>query len=232
MAHSIKAILFDVFGTVTDVPGSLTATLEHFGAVERFPAKWAELAKAWVTNNQSALEPVRKGKRPWTEHGTLQREALDRLAPKFKAKNLTPSDRDMLTFAWHFLTPWPDAVPALHRLKAHFILGAFSNGTVRQMVDIAKFGGLPWDVIFGADMFRTYKPDPKLYLGAAKLLHLEPKHILLVAAHNQDLEAAGKLGLQTCFVHRATEDAEPKPGFTYVVNDFEELARRLGAISN
>ncbi len=136
----------------------------------------------------------------------------------------------MLTFGWHFLQPWPDVVPALHRLKKHFVIGPLSNGTVRQMVDLARFGGLPWDVVFGADLFRTYKPASAIYQGAAKLLELRPEQILMVAAHNEDLEAAQKQGMQTCFVRRPTEDAEATGTFTFVVDDFEHLARTLGAV--
>ncbi len=117
-----------------------------------------------------------------------------------------------------------------YRLKKHFIIGPLSNGTTRQLIDIAKYANLPWDVVFGADLFRTYKPAPELYKGAVAYLGLKPREVLMVAAHNQDLEAAQKQGLRTCFVRRSTEDPEPKGSFDYVVDDFEHLARTLGAV--
>jgi 2-haloacid dehalogenase len=118
----------------------------------------------------------------------------------------------------------------LYRLKKHFVVGPLSNGTTRQLVDIAKYANLPWDVVFGADLFRTYKPAPQMYKGAVAYLGLEPGEVLMVAAHNQDLEAAQKQGLRTCFVHRATEDQKVEGKFDFVVDDFEHLARTLGAV--
>ena len=230
MEQRFRAVLFDVFGTTVNAQDSLVQTAERLGAERGLRADWAGLAKAWYQKNQSTLKPVVEKKRPWTGQDKLQREALDSLVGTFGAKKLSSADRDLLTFGWHFLTPWPDAVPALHRLKKHFILGAFSNGTVRELIDIAKFAGLPWDVVIGADLFRTYKPDPKMYTGAAALLQLRPEQILLVAAHNNDLQAAAKQGMRTCFVRRSTEDAKSMGSYDYVVDNFEDLARSLNAV--
>lgn len=227
----IKALLFDTFGTTVDWLGSLTEIGSQLGAERGIQADWAALARDWRAHYKPAIKPVREGKRPWTGFDTLHREQLDNIIAKHgAAKRLSSADRDRLTHGWDQLAPWPDVVPGLHRLRKHFILGPLSNGTLRQMVDLARFGNLPWDVVFGADMFRTYKPDPKLYLGAASYLGFAPETILMVAAHNEDLEAASKLGLQTCFVHRPTEDAAPTGTYIHVVSSFEDLARRLNAV--
>ena len=226
-----KALLFDTFGTTVDWLSSLTALGNQLGAERNIDADWAALARDWRSRYKPAIKPVREGKRPWTGFDTLHREQLDQILSKHgAAKKLSSADRDRLTQGWHQLAPWPDVVPGLHRLKKDFILGPLSNGTLRQMVDLARFGNLPWDVVFGADLFRTYKPDPKLYLSAASYLDLAPENILMVAAHNEDLQAAGSLGLQTCFVHRPTEDPEPTGTYTHVVSTFEDLARSLNAV--
>ena len=227
----IKALLFDTFGTTVDWLSSMTAHGQRIGAERGIDADWAALARDWRSRYKAAIKPVREGKRPWTGFDILHREQLDNIIAKHgDAKRLSSADRDRLTHGWHELTPWPDVVPGLHRLRKHYIVGPLSNGTLRQMVDLARFGSLPWDVVFGADMFRTYKPDPKLYLGAAAYLGLAPENILMVAAHNEDLEAAAKLGLKTCFVKRPTEDAEPTGTYDFVVDSFEHLARTLNAI--
>lgn len=224
-----QAILFDTFGTTVDWKGSLTATARHLGMQRGINADWAGLVTAWRARYKPAIKPVREGKRPWAGFDQLHREQLDRIVGDFGARALTPADRDLLTYGWHFLHPWPDAVPGLHRLKRSFLTGPLSNGTLRQMVDLARFGGLPWDVVFGADLFQTYKPDPKLYRGAARLLQLPPKEILMVAAHNEDLHAAAKQGMRTCFVRRPTEDPKPEGDYDFVVDSFEDLARELDA---
>ncbi len=227
----VKALLFDTFGTTVDWLSSLTALGNQLGAERGITANWAALARDWRAHYKPAIKPVREGKRPWTGFDTLHREQLDAIISKHgAAKKLSSTDRDRLTHGWHQLAPWPDVVPGLHRLKKQFIVGPLSNGTLRQMVDLARFGNLPWDVVFGADMFRTYKPDPKLYLGAASYLGLAPENILLVAAHNEDLQAAAKLGLKTCFVHRPTEDPEPTGTYDFDVDSFETLARTLNAV--
>lgn len=225
----VKAILFDTFGTTVDWYTSMTAHGERIGAERGIKADWGALVKEWRAHYPAAIKTVREGKRPWTGFDTLHREELDKIVSRFDAKKLSDKDRDLLTQGWHYLKPWSDVHPALYELKPQYILGPLSNGTTRQMVDLARWSNLPWDVIFGADMFRTYKPDRKLYLGAAALLDLQPYEILMVAAHNQDLEAAASHGMKTCFVHRPTEDAKATGSFDYVVDDFEQLARTLNA---
>lgn len=226
----IKAILFDTFGTTVDWLSSMTVHGERLGAEKGINADWQGLAEAWRSQYQPAIKPVREGKRPWTGFDTLHREQLDKIIGNFgQAKRLTSGDRDLLTHGWHYLDPWPDVVPALQHLKHEYILGPLSNGTTRQLIDLARWGHLPWDVVFGADLFRTYKPDKKLYLGAAGFLGIEPAEILMVAAHNQDLEAAKSNGLKTCFVRRPTEDPKPTGTYDYVVDDFKHLASLVNA---
>lgn len=229
MPGPIKAILFDTFGTTVDWFSGITRHGQALGAERGISVDWAALAKEWRAHYKPAIKPVREGKRPWTGFDTLHREELDKIVGKFKLKLLSDADRNRLTAGWHALAPWPDVVPALHRLKKHFILGPLSNGTLRQMVDLAKFGNLPWDVLFGADMFLTYKPAPVVYVAACHYLNLGPEQVLMVAAHNEDLKNAAKQGMQTCFVHRKTEDTIATGTYDFVVNDFEHLAGVLGA---
>ncbi len=226
----IKAILFDTFGTTVDWQSSMIAHAERLGEEKGINADWPGLVDAWRALYQPAIKPLREGKRPWTGFDILHREQLDRILPRFgAAQRLSSADRDLLTHGWHYLDPWPDVVPALAHLKHGYIIGPLSNGTTRQMVDLTRWGHLPWDVTFGADMFRTYKPDKKIYLGAAAFLALETAEILMVAAHNQDLEAAQKLGLKTCFVQRSTEDPKPTSTYDFVVDNFKQLAQNLNA---
>ena len=138
--------------------------------------------------------------------------------------------------AWHRLKPWPDSVPGLYRLKAKFILGTMSNGNVACMTNMAKFAGLPWDCILGAEVAKAYKPDPQTYLTGAELLDLSPERVMMVAAHQNDLLAAQKVGLKTAFVPRPLErgagnspDLTPDPSFDVVATDFVDLASQMGA---
>ena len=187
------------------------------------------------------MNQVAAGELPWTNLDGLHRRTLDQLlaGPELAGTGLDGLDeaeRAWLTTCWHRLDPWPDAVAGLERLKERYIIAAFSNGNVALLVNMAKWGGLPWDFVFSAELFRHYKPDPRTYLGAAGLLSLAPAGVMMVAAHNDDLIAADGLGLATGFVPRPGDlgpnhqaNQEPAQAYTSVAADFGDLAAQLGA---
>ena len=231
----VQAVLFDVFGTVVDWRGSLIRFLTSFGNERGFSADWAGLVDAWRGAYQPSLEPIRAGKRPFVTLDVLHRESLDALLPTFGLEAINESDRELVSRSWRWLDPWPDSIPGLSRLKRKTISATLSNGGVGLLVDMARFSELPWDTVFSADLFRTYKPDPAVYLGACELLGLRPESILMVAAHSSDLAAARTCGLQTAFVERPHEYGTRRveePGhnehWDYRVTSLEELASHLG----
>jgi 2-haloacid dehalogenase len=231
----VEAILFDVFGTVVDWRTSLIRQLQDFGREHGLSADWATLADDWRGEYEPAMNAVRTGKREWTNLERLHRESLEGLPPRHGLAQLNEEQRQQMVLFWHFLDPWPDALEGLARLRKKYIIGTLSNGGVRLLADMAKFAGLPWDVIFSSDLFRHYKPDPSVYLGAAELLETSPEKVMLVAAHNYDLAAARKHGMKTGFVARPTEygprqkkDFKAEQDWDYVAGNFEELAEKLG----
>ena len=226
---AIEALLFDVFGTVTDWKGSITKRCERFGAEHKLSADWEALAVEWRSRYKPAIEPVREGKRPWADFDQLHREELDALLPKFGLDALSDDDRQLLVHGWHRTEPWPDALPALDRLAKRYILAPLSNGTVRQLTDTAKHSGLPWDLILGADIFRTYKPAPRLYEAALALVGSPADRVVMVAAHNEDLQAAKRAGMRTAFLYRETEDPDPEADYDYTARNLLDLAEQLGA---
>jgi 2-haloacid dehalogenase len=136
---------------------------------------------------------------------------------------------------WHELPAWPDVVGGLRRLKPRYLIAPLSNGHVALLVSMSKSLGLPWDMIFGADLFRHYKPDPETYLGAATLFGCAPGEVIMVASHPSDLAGAARHGLRTCYVSRKLEygegrivEPEPTPGtFDLMVDGVDELADLL-----
>jgi 2-haloacid dehalogenase len=180
------------------------------------------------------IELVRSAALEWTILDELHRAALVELLPEFGISNLPEADIGFLTGCWHRLAPWPDAIAGLNRLREKFIIGPLSNANFSLMVNLAKFAQLPWDVIFGSDLFRHYKPDPETYLGVCTLLNLRPDQVMLGAAHNYDLAAARKLGLRTAFIPRPNEhgpgqttDLKPEQAWDVVATDFGDLANQL-----
>jgi 2-haloacid dehalogenase len=227
--HAIQVLLFDTFGTTVDWRGSLIAHLAQFGRENGRTVDWAGLADAWRARYKPAIQLVSEGKRPWANFDVLHRETLDELLPEFELATVSDAERAELVRGWEVLKGWPDTVAGLTRLKRKFIVGSLSNGNVRQLTNMAKFAGLPWDVIVGADIFHHYKPEPGVYRGAVELLACPAEAVLMVAAHNDDLKAARENGMKTAFVRRPTEEAGPNADWEFVAKDFEDLADQLGA---
>jgi 2-haloacid dehalogenase len=235
-ASDVKALVFDVFGTVVDWRSSIIRALEAFGREKRIEADWARLTDDWRAGYQPAMERVRTGDLPWTVLDDLHRMTLETLLPKFGVTGLSESELHELVTAWHRLDPWPDAVAGLTRLKRRYIIGTLSNGNIALLVNMAKRAGLPWDMVFSAELARHYKPAPEAYLSVPNFLRVKPAEIMLVAAHNGDLLAAQRQGLKTGFVARPTEygprqsrDFKAEHTFDVVARDFVHLAELMEA---
>jgi 2-haloacid dehalogenase len=229
------AIVFDTFGSVVDWRGSLIADLTDYGAKRGIIADWTALVDAWRAAYHPSMDRVRKREVPWTTLDNLHRGSLDMLVEKFGIKGLTEDDLRHINLGWHRLNGWPDSVPGLTRLKRRFIIGPLSNGNVALLTKMAKHAGLPWDMVFGSDLFGHYKPDPETYLGVAKLLDIAPGQVMMAAAHNGDLANARKCGLMTAFWPRPTEygphqkrDYTAEQDWDVVATNIEVLATRLG----
>ena len=227
----VKALLFDVFGTVVDWRTSLTADLSAWGA-DRLPgADWAGLVDAWRGAYAPSMDEVRRGVLPWMNLDALHRRSLERIGPDFGVTGLSDAEMDHVNRGWHRLRPWPDSVPGLQALRRNYILSPLSNGNVALLVDLARSAGLPWDVILCAEVFQRYKPDDEVYLGACRLLSLDPAEVMLCAAHNSDLAAAQRLGLGTAFISRPTEYGPHQSRDLKPEGDWDIVAADIGALA-
>ncbi|MFC5996155.1 haloacid dehalogenase type II [Pseudonocardia hispaniensis] len=229
----VRALVFDVFGTVVDWRTGVTRDVRRLLG----DAADAEaFAQAWRGRYVPSMDRVRRGERPWTNLDGLHRASLDELLAEFGFPDLPEDTRAELVLAWHRLDPWPDSVAGLTRLKRRHVIASLSNGNVALLVTMARHAGLPWDTVLSAELFRRYKPDAEVYLGAVELLGLAPDQVIMVAAHLDDLAAARACGLRTAYVHRPGEygpdgPAPPRtdPEADLTVDSLTELAERLGA---
>lgn len=232
----IKALLFDVFGTVVDWRRSVIREGEALAWEKGLQVDWPRFADTWRRDGYlDAIKRIRLGGEPWADVDTLHRRQLDKLVEAHGVEGLSEAELAHFSRVWHRLTPWPDAVPALLRLKSRFIIAPLSNGTFALLTNMAKYSGLPWDCIFSSDLFHHYKQDLEVYRGAIALLGLEPSEAMLVAAHSNDLEAARTAGLRTAFVSRPLEwgadgpaERVPEQPFDFRAADFADLAAQLG----
>jgi 2-haloacid dehalogenase len=234
-AHKLRALAFDVFGTVVDWRGGLIQAGERLGREKGLDVDWAAFADAWRGRYAPSMDKVRRGELPWTNLDALHRASLEDLLVEFGIEGLTEEEKDHLNKVWHRLDPWLDSVPGLTRLREHYILTPLSNGNVALLTNMAKRAGLPWDLILSAELVRHYKPDPETYLTVPALIDLRPEEVMMVAAHTDDLRNAQSHGLRTAYLIRPLEwgpdkePEEPDPSFDLVVEDLVELAEKLDA---
>lgn len=236
VANSVKALVFDVFGTVVDWRSSIIREGQLLAARKGFEVDWAEFADRWRGGYGPAMNQVRTGELPWTKIDDLHRMILDELVVEFGLTGLSEAELDHFNKAWHRLTPWPDTVGGLNRLKTKYVIVTLSNGNVSLLTNMAKNAGMPWDAVLSAELAKRYKPDPEAYLTAADLLGLPPEQVMMVAAHPGDLRAAARTGLRTAYVIRPLErgpgrtvNTDAAGEFDYTATDFLDLARQLGA---
>ena len=234
-AEGTKALVFDVFGTVVDWHGSVAREVRNLAKEKGLRVNAVKFAKAWRAGYRPAMDRVQRGEMPFQKIDVIHRAILEEILAKFKITTLTEEEKAHLNLVWHRLKPWPDTVRGLKRLKSKFIIGTLSNGNTSLLVNMAKFGGLPWDCVFSSDTFNLFKPDPGMYLGAADRLDLKPSEVMMVAAHKGDLRAAAQQGLKTAFVKRPHEhgrnnnpDLASEADFTVNAESFLDLADQLG----
>lgn len=230
----IRALVFDVFGTVVDWRTAVIGELAALGAEKGVDGDWARFADDWKACYTPALRQVNAGERPWTNVDRIFRERLDSLLPDYGLAALSEPERAHLNRVWCRPCPWPDAVPGLTRLATRYTLATLSNGNFAWLVAIKKHCALPFDCVLTAENARAYKPDPRVYLMAIELLGLAPEEMLMVACHNYDLAAARGHGMRTAFFPRLdngpgqTTDQAPEGDWDHVTGDLEELAAALG----
>jgi len=232
----VQALVFDVFGTVADWRGTIIQEGNQLNARKGYDVDWGEFADRWRSGYGPAMNQVRSGELPWTKLDDLHRMVLDELIVEFGLTDMSEAEIQHLNHVWHRLTPWPDAIAGLTRLREKYTIAPLSNGNVSLLLNMAKNAGLPFDTILSAELSRHYKPDPEAYLKAAELFSLRPEQVMLVAAHPSDLRGAARAGLRTAYVHRPLERGPERPTvapardeFDLFADDFIDLAEQLGA---
>ena len=231
---AVKALFFDVFGTLVDWRNSIAREAETLLAPLGHALDWPAFADAWRSEYQGGMEEVRSGRVAFCKLDVLHRRNLERILPRFGLEGLSEPTRCDLNLAWHRLDAWPDVAAGLARLKGDYLIAPVSNGNISLMVDLARRNGLAWDAILGAEIAGDYKPKPRVYLAAAEAFDLPPNQCMMVAAHTGDLLAAAAASLRTAHIARPNEhgpgrgEAAPKEPVDIAARDLLDLAARLG----
>ena len=237
IGNEVRALVFDTFGTVVDWRSSVIKAGETLSEKTGQSVDWPAFAEEWRRKGyHEQIAKIRAGEAPYEVTDVFMRRKLEELVPKYNLK-LTDEQFEWLNGVWHRLDPWPDAVEGLTRLKKKFVIATCSNGSVAQLVNMAKHGGLPWDMILSAQLVEKFKPEPEMYLSSGRLLGLPMHQVMMTAAHLRDLYSSRAHDMKTGFVRRPLEWGEggPQEGepdrekIDVVANSFVELAEQLGA---
>ena len=231
----VKALIFDVFGTVVDWRTGVSRDVESFFKQHSKTIDATAFAVAWRAKYKPSMAKIREQGRSYVALDVLHRENLESVLADFDLDGAFDDEAlYLLNRAWEKLPPWPDTVAGLTTLKSKYAIATCSNGTISLMTWLAKYGGLPWDAILGAQIAQDYKPSPSVYLKSVASLGLGPDEVMMVAAHNGDLAAARKNGLKTAFIHRPMEhgpnqttDLKAESDWDFIASDMIDLARQL-----
>ncbi len=233
-SQPVKALFFDVFGTLVDWRTSIAREAQALLGPLGHSCDWHAFADAWRAEYQPAMEEIRSGRLPFCKLDVLHRRNLGRILPRFGVKDAPEEVLTALNLAWHRLDAWPDSAPGLRRLRATFRIAPVSNGNISLMVDLARRNGFAWDAILGAEIAGDFKPKPRVYLAACEALDFEPAECMMVAAHSSDLSAAAACGLKTGHVARPNEngaglgEAGPSVPVDIAATDLEDFAGTMG----
>jgi 2-haloacid dehalogenase len=229
--QNVKALLFDVFGTLVDWRSGVAREAQTVLSPLGIAIDWGAFADAWRDQYQPAMNEVRTGRLPFSKLDTLHRRNLDVILKNFGLDHVDDQCRDELNLAWHRLGAWPDVTGGLIRLRTQFRIAPCSNGNISLMVDLARRNGFPWDAILGAEIARDYKPKPAVYLAAADAFDCKPEETMMVAAHSSDLAAAASAGLRTAFIARPDENG-PGKGETAATGTVDLSVASVTALAN
>ena len=233
---AVKALAFDVGGTVVDWHTGISRQLAAFGREKGIEADWVALTKAWRTQGLAGAINKSRKELPRGNIDGAHRQALDRILSEAGIEGITTQDRDEMTLFWHRLDAWPDAANAHARLKKSFTMTTLTILSVSLIIDISRRAPFQWDAVISCEFLDHYKLHPSVYQSGVRLLQLEPHEVMMVAAHNLDLRAAHEQGLRTAFIRRPVEwgegttpEQELDSTIDIVANDMGDLADQLGA---
>ncbi|WP_156884553.1 HAD family hydrolase [Stappia stellulata] len=236
----VKAIFFDVFGTVVDWRSGIANAFDRAFAKSGADIKPFDLADAWRAEIASHLIDAvadQNASMPYAGLDAIHCQTLAAVVEKAELTHrLGDKEKATLERSWEHLRPWPDSVPGLRSLRREYVIAPCTHASISMMTWLAKSAGLPWDLILGAEMAPGRLSAPGMYRRSAAAIGLDPGDVMLVSAHNRDLDAGRAAGLKTGFFSRPkefgkgqTSDLAPVDAWDVIAFDLLDLARQMEA---
>src|SRR5271165_1891001 len=202
MSTTIKACVFDAYGTLFDVHAPAAALAAELGErASAISAQWRtkQLEYTWLRSLMGR----------YADFAQVTADALDYV---LAANGLAGAPvRDKLLTLYTSLAAYADSAPCLEALKkAGARTGILSNGSPAMLaaaVSSAKLGGL-FDYILSVDSVQIYKPSPKVYALATNAFGLEAAQIAFVSANGWDCSGAAAFGFHVIHVNRFNQAGE------------------------
>ena len=232
----VKALTFDVGGTVFDWRGTIEGELKTLSADKGVDVDVRRFASDWRSGMFEMLTKVKSGELSKMNADEIHRRVLDEVLEDHDSILLSTEERDDLNQVWHRLKTWPDAVEAIHKLRSCYTVVVLTVLSWAIVVDSSKYNNLGWDGILSCEFLGQYKSHPRAYQEAAELLGCEPGEVMMVAAHAGDLKSAKDAGLKSAYVHReddwyrvypTDEPIHPLDTFDVSASDYDELVKKL-----
>jgi 2-haloacid dehalogenase len=197
---TIKAVVFDAYGTLYDVQ-SISRVID-----EAFPAYSEYITQVWRLK-QLEYSWLRSLMGRYEDFLTVSRESLDyTLGTLGLSADAALIDR--LIDAYNNLAPYPEAKAALAALNG-YRLAILSNGSPGMLDALVRNTGLDvyLEAVISVDAKRVFKPDPRAYELIQERLNLRPDEVVFVSSNGFDVAGASSFGFRVARIERVTPTA-------------------------
>ena len=199
--NKVKALTWDVGGTIFDWHYTIKEEITNLSNSKSKKIDTTTFTNKWRFKMFELLsQHAKEYKTPWKNAVQLHLEALDIVLDEYNW-NMSINEKKQLNTIWHKLKAWPDAPETINKLRNKFQVTVLTVLSTKIAISSSKHNNISWDGIFSCEFLGSYKPNPKAYLKAVELLGLYPEEVMMCAAHENDLKAAGKAGLRTAYNH-------------------------------
>ena len=232
--HKIKALYFDVGGTVFDWKNTAREHIQELADAQGKSINSEAFANDWREEMMNVHTQVRYGNLPWINTDEMNVQALDNLTARYPL--LSTIDKMSLTKAtWHHLRTFSGAPEMIKRLRKKYTVTVLTILSMESIVNSSKEANVQWDAILSCELLGYYKPSLQAYQKATYLLGFKPNESMMIAAHKGDLSAAQTAGMHTAYVSVPEKDnvgegfgkVDESIKFDIDANNFEELCTKL-----
>ncbi|WP_029331891.1 haloacid dehalogenase type II [Exiguobacterium oxidotolerans] len=196
MTQSIKALVFDVYGTLFDVHAVKVK------AEELYPEHGADISQVW-RQKQLEYSFLRQLNGQYVPFSQVTRDALRYALLQLKL-HVTEENIAALMEAYLELSHYEEVEAVLHEMSGKQ-LAVFSNGSHDMLDPLIEQSGLEslFDHIISVDDIKQYKPTPAAYMHALNTLGLKREEVLFMSSNGWDITGAKSFGFRTAWINRS-----------------------------